>query len=318
MTTVRIALFAYSQIGVRVLETLLRLDHAVVHVVTHTDRVDEVIWFDSMASHARARGLALTELPAGGKRPSRTAADAMATLRTTLERAQPDLILSASFRSLIPLEILSIARKGALNLHGSLLPRYRGRAPLNWVLVNGESETGMTLHHMTDVADAGDVVARVRLPIGEDETAPELARRLEDAAEHLLERMLGPIEQGTAPRLEQDEALATTFPRRRPADGRFAWTWSARRIHDLVRAVTRPYPGAYCQTERGKLFVWRTRVAESKLVAGLRPGDAVTSDRGEPVRTLGPEAGTRSVVVATGGGALELLEWELREGEEQR
>jgi methionyl-tRNA formyltransferase len=245
----RLAVFAYSETGHECLRFLLDRGESVVLVVTHPDAPGEKVWFPSVAELARLRGLepVLVEKP-----------DAALTAR--VRAAAPDLILSIYFRRLLPEEILKIAPRGAYNLHGSLLPKYRGRAPVNWAVLHGETETGATLHAMSARADAGEIVDQEPVPIGPDDTAFEVQKRVTKAGLKILERRLDELGSGTAPRRAQNEREATTFPRRAPEDGRIDWTRSAQEVHNLVRAVTHPYPGAFTDIFGGRTFVWKTRV----------------------------------------------------------
>ncbi|HEY7113365.1 MAG TPA: formyltransferase [Thermoanaerobaculia bacterium] len=245
----RIAVFAYSETGHECLKWLLDRGENVVLVVTHADAPGESIWFPSVAELARSRGLepALADVPD-------------TALAARVRAAAPDLLFSFYFRHLLPDEILAVPRRGAYNLHGSLLPKYRGRAPVNWAVANGETETGATLHAMARRADAGDIVDQEAVPIGPDDTAFEVQKRVTQAGIHLLERRLAQLAAGTAPRRPQDEKQATTFGRRKPEDGRVDWTRSAQQVHDLVRAVTHPYPGAFTDVFGGRTLIWRTRL----------------------------------------------------------
>ena len=183
-------------------------------------------------------------------------------------------------------------------MHGSLLPRYRGRACVNWAVLNGETETGVTLHHMTARADRGRIVDQASVPIGPEDTAHDVFLKLIPLAGTVLRRSLPAILAGRAEGVEQDESRATTFGRRRPSDGLMDWTGSARALHDLVRAVAPPFPGAFTFWEGRKLFVWRTRVPEgADASCGAAPGTVLSS---EPL------------TVATGSGPLIVTEarWE--------
>ena len=162
--------------------------------------------------------------------------------------------------SALPEEILRLPRLGAYNTHGSLLPKYRGRAPVNWAVLKGETKTGATLHLMTSKPDAGDIVDQEEVEIGPDDTAIVVQRRVTQASVQILERRLEELKAGTAPRRPQEESAATTFGRRRPEDGRIDWTRSALEVHNLVRAVTHPYPGAFTDIFGGKTFLWQTRL----------------------------------------------------------
>ncbi len=290
MDRIRVVVFAYHTIGARCLETLLAWGDTVAAVVTHADDPEEAIWFESVADLARARELPVYT-PASPNTPEFVAL--MRSLR-------PDLFLSVWYRRLLSPDLLAIPRFGAVNLHGSLLPRYRGRAPVNWVLVNGEEKTGVTLHYMIAQADAGDIIAQAEIEIDPTETALALYEKLVKAGAGLLERWYPAIRAGTAPRRPQDPALATVFGRRRPEDGRVKWGRPARELYNLIRAVTHPYPGAFASFRGRRLFLWGARMeAEAR--------------GGEPGTVLEVRPG-RGMVVATGSGALRLIRLAL-EGE---
>ena len=277
----RWAVFAYHTFGARVLEALLARGERVVAVVTHADDPSEGDWFESVAEVARGHRLPLLTPPSPN----------LPALVETLRGLEPDVILSVWYRRLLGADLLALPRVAALNLHGSLLPRYRGRAPVNWVLVNGESRTGVTLHHMIPEADAGDIVAQEALDIDQDDTALTLYTRMVKAGVDLLLDAYPAVLAGTAGRRPQDPARATSFPRRRPEAGRVEWGWSARRIADMIRAVTHPYPGAFAADGDSRLHLWAGSVlTETALPAA--PGALVDIRPGE------------GVAVATGRGAV--------------
>jgi methionyl-tRNA formyltransferase len=246
----RIAVFAYSDTGHACLKFLLDRGEDVVLVVTHADDPKEPRWFDSVADLARGRGITPVILD-GPRKP-----DAIARI----EALRPDLLLSFYYRGILPEGLLRLPTLGAFNMHGSLLPKYRGRAPVNWAVVRGETSTGATLHVMTEKPDAGDIVDQEEVPIGPDETAGEVQAAVTAAAVKILERRLPDLKKGAAPRRPQDESAATTFGRRRPEDGRIDWTRSAQDVHNLVRAVTHPFPGAFTDIFGQKTFLWKTRL----------------------------------------------------------
>ncbi len=225
--------------GYECLDALIQNDEYVLAVITHKDNPDEEIWFRSVAGLAEKYGIPVHS-PESVNTP-----DWIDRIRSW----GPDLIFSFYFRSMIREEILQIPRLGAFNMHGSLLPKYRGRVPINWAVLQGEKETGVTLHHMVKRADAGDIVDQERVPIGPEDTARDVFGKCVKAARLVLERQLDSLTAGTAPRRSQDESQATTFGGRKPEDGRIDWTQSADQIYNLVRAVTNPYPGAF--TVRG-------------------------------------------------------------------
>jgi methionyl-tRNA formyltransferase len=275
----RVVVLAYQDIGWVCLDELCALGADVSLVVTHPDDPHEEIWFRSVAERAREARLSVL-VPPSVNRPEVVAA---------IARRTPDYLLSFYFRELLGPEILALPRRGALNLHGSLLPRYRGRCPVNWVLVNGERETGVTLHHMEAKPDRGDIVAQRAVAIADDDTALALNRKLGDAARLLLRETWPLLVAGTAPRMPQDHARASYFGGRRPEDGRLHWDAPARRLYDLVRAVTHPYPGAFTTWRGHRLRVWWARPLDAP--AG-RPGEVLEVRRGT------------GIVVAAGTGAL--------------
>jgi len=246
----RIAVFAYSDTGHACLKHLLDRREKVVFVGTHRDVPGENLWYPSVAELARGHGLEplVVENPLDGQ--------AIARLRS----AAPDLLFSFYYRRILPEEMLSAPPLGAWNMHGSLLPKYRGRAPVNWAVLKGETRTGATLHAMTRRADAGAIVDQEAVPIGPDDAAIDVQQRVTAAAVAVLGRRIDELKAGAAKTTPQDEAQATRFGQRRPEDGRIDWSRPAKEIHDLVRAVTHPYPGAFTDLFGGKTFVWRTRL----------------------------------------------------------
>ncbi|PYM90695.1 MAG: formyltransferase [Candidatus Rokuibacteriota bacterium] len=277
----RTVVFAYHTIGARALEALLARREDVIAVVTHADDPGEGDWFESVAGLARAHRLPCLT-PSSPNRPE---------LIDALRPLAPDLLLSVWYRRLLGPALLALPRVAALNLHGSLLPRYRGRAPLNWVLVNGEERTGVTLHHMNEAADAGDIVAQRPIDIAPDDTALTLYQRMVKEGVDLLLETLPAVVAGTAPRVPQDHARATTVGRRRPEDGRIEWTWPAVRIANMIRAVTHPFPGAFAGDGSARLWLWAGSPLPEAPHAAL-PG------------TLLEIVAGRGVTVATGVGAL--------------
>jgi methionyl-tRNA formyltransferase len=272
MTTA--VVFAYHNVGARCLEVLLRHGVAVPLVVTHGDDPAESIWFDRVADVAAARGIACIT-PADPNTP-----DIVARVRAL----RPDFLFSFYYRRMLSPALLAIPARGALNMHGSLLPRYRGRAPVNWAVLHGERETGATLHYMAEKPDAGDIVAQSAIPILSDETARDVFDKVTVAAAKTLDGVLPALLTGNAPRIAQDLAKGSYFGGRKPADGRIDWRQSAREIHNLVRAVAPPFPGAFTTIAGEEWRIVRTRlVDESTPSASARlriDGDRLLADCG--------------------------------------
>lgn len=252
----RALVFAYHDVGVRCLQILLANRVEVGLVVTHEDAPSENIWFGSVAALARGHGI-----PVVTPEDPNTSAEVLEAAA-----AKPDFVFSFYYRHLLGKPVLQSARLGALNMHGSLLPKYRGRAPVNWAVINGESRTGATLHYMESRPDAGDIVDQLVVPILADETAVEVFRKVTSASATVLDRNLDALMAGTARRIEQDDAHASYFGRRTPQDGRINWNDPAARIHNLVRGVAPPYPGAFSEIAGEPVRVLRT--ARTQLKSG--------------------------------------------------
>jgi len=279
---------AYHNIGCVGLEALVRAGIDVKAVFTYADDRSENVWFRSVAQTATDLNIPVYA-PDDINHP------------LWLERIrsmEPDFLFSFFYRDLISQPLLDIPKTAALNLHPSLLPKYRGRAPINWVLVNGEQETGLTLHHMTPRPDDGDIVAQASLEIGTDDTAKTLHQRLESLATELLDESLPDIAAGKVKGAAQDEDLATYFGRRCPEDGEIDWTKSATEIRNLCRAVTLPYPGAFTYRGGTRLTLWKAELA-----------DASNQDA-----TPGTVLNKSPLVVACGEGSLEIVAGEGNDG----
>jgi UDP-4-amino-4-deoxy-L-arabinose formyltransferase/UDP-glucuronic acid dehydrogenase (UDP-4-keto-hexauronic acid decarboxylating) len=248
-------------------EALLRHGFEVAAVLTHRDDPREEVWWDSLAARAEARGVPVHYLE-DPKSPA---------FRELIASYAPDFLFSFYYRYMVPAAVLEIAPRGALNLHGSLLPRYRGRAPVNWVLVEGESETGVSFHYMVAKPDAGDLVDQERVAIEPADTAFTLYGKLEGAAGRLLDRALPALAAGTARPIPLDLSKGSYRGGRKPADGRIDWSWPSGRIYDLVRGVTHPYPGAFTTLRGSRLLVWWALALDSDTEA--EPGTVTAVDR---------------------------------------
>jgi methionyl-tRNA formyltransferase len=248
----RAVVFAYHDVGVRCLKTLLSGGVTVPLVVTVPDDPREQQWFASVATTAADYDLDLVA-PEDAEAPR---------LIHRVSELQPDFVFSFYYRSMLGAPLLRAARRGALNMHGSLLPKYRGRAPVNWAILRGEHETGATLHYMVERADAGDIVDSQAVPILLDDDARQVFTKVSVAAETVLARSLPALIAGTAPRRPQAILAGQYFGRRRPEDGCIDWSRPALEIHNLVRAVAPPFPGAFGNVGGERWEIHRTRLAE--------------------------------------------------------
>lgn len=287
----RAVVFAYHAVGVRALSVLLNLGAEVPLVVTHDDDPDEHRWFDSVRDLAGWAGI-----------PCMTPGDP--NTRSVIERVEacaPDWIFSAYYRCMLGSGLLRLPSRGAYNLHGSLLPRYRGRAPVNWAVLHGERETGMSLHRMVEKPDAGALVDQEPVTILPNDTAYAVFSKLVCAGEVLLLRALPRVLAGAHTEMPLDLSAGSYFGRRCPEDGRIDWGRSAWEIHNLIRAVAPPYPGAFTDVGARRLDVlgsWYAR--EEARAPGPRlywEGDVCYADCRDGRRT-------RLTRIACGGEVL--------------
>ena len=246
----RAVVFAYSEVGVRCVAELLAQGVEIPLLFTHADDPGESQWFGSVWGLAEKHGIrvATPEDP--------NTAEWVAEGRN----ANPDFLFSFYYRYLLKAPWLEVPRRGALNMHGSLLPKYRGRAPVHWAIIQGESHTGASLHYMLEKPDAGALVEQRAFPILENETALDVSFKLAHAAQQVLRRALPGLIAGTVRPTALDLTQGSYFGRRRPEDGRIDWRRGARAVHDLVRAVAPPFPGAFTDVNGCRLGVLETRV----------------------------------------------------------
>jgi len=267
---------AYHNVGYRCLEELLRQGADIRLVFTHEDSPTEEIWFASVRALAEKHEI-----------PFVTSDINLPENIDRLREIRPDFLLSFYYRNMIRPEVLEIARKGALNLHGSYLPRYRGRVPVNWAVINGESETGATLHYMVAKPDAGDIVDQEKVTIDFSDTAFDVFNKVTEAAVSVIGRSWPKLANGSAPRIPMDLAAGSYFGGRKPEDGRIDWSKSAVQIYNLIRGVTHPYPGAFTKLNSSQVIIW-----QAWPLAGS----------GEPGRIVS----TEPLLVGTGDGLLEI------------
>lgn len=281
--------FAYHNVGVRCLKVLLSQGVDIKLVVTHEDSPGENIWFSSVKQVAEDYGIPVIT-PDNPNTPE---------IEAQIHALQPDFLFSFYYRNMLKAPLLESPKRGAFNMHGSLLPKYRGRVPINWAIIHGETETGATLHVMNVKPDNGPLVDQQAVPILPDDTAQEVFDKVLVAAEICLLRALPKLINGTAEFKSQDLSQGAYFGGRKAEDGRIDWCQTARKIHNLVRAVTRPYPGAFCDTPMGRVTIWRTRVLAESGHDSL------------PCRLLAQEG--KLLVYTAEGGLLQILEGSIGE-----
>ncbi len=279
--------FAYHNMGICGLEALKKAGFNTAAIFSHEDDPGENCWFDSVVEWAKKNNVEVF-YPPDVNTPE---------WLEKISRLAPDVIFSFYYRHMLSPDILNIPASGAYNLHGSLLPAYRGRTPVNWAIANGEKQTGITLHHMIGKPDAGDIVGQKVVEIDFEDTARILYGKLCGAARELLEEILPLIREGRAPRIPQNLTKGSYYGGRRPEDGHINWSWPAMRIYNLIRAVTEPYPGAFGFLPGvGKILIWWA-LPEGRGMNDHPPGQI--------------EVIMKDVFVRTGDGRLKLVDIEV-------
>ena len=279
--------FAYHNMGLVGLEALVRHGYDIAAVFTHGDDPGENCWFGSVKKWAQEKGIKVytTEQINSSQWVEKIAA------------MKPDVIFSFYYRKMICRQILDLPRLGAFNLHGSYLPHYRGRCPVNWVIINGEKQTGVTLHYMIEKPDAGDIVGQKAVKIEISDTAKTLYDKLCEAAKELLDEVMPLIKKERIPRQKQNLEKGSYYGGRRPEDGRIDWKKPAGEIYNLIRGVTDPYPGAFAFLDNGdKIIIWWAEPAISNDAA---VGKLIVKDK--------------EVLVQTGESAIRLMDVEIKE-----
>ena len=264
-------MFAYHDVGVGCIKALLDAGIQIELVVTHVDDPKETIWFGSVAALCQERGIPYIQ-PDG---------QYLLSLLPQFEKIAPDYIFSFYYRHLIAAEVLATARIAALNMHGSLLPKYRGRAPVNWAILHGETETGATLHIMETKPDAGDIIGQATVPIDPDEDATAVFAKVSNAAVRVMQATLPELLQGRVPRTPNELAKGSYFGGRKPEDGRIQWSQDALQIHNLIRAVAPPYPGAFADWQGKRMIIARSKLnpTPSGSIDLTQPGVQVVDNR---------------------------------------
>ena len=282
----KLIICAYHTVGYRCITELLRQGAEIALIFTHEDSPTEEIWFESVRELAKQHGIPYLT----------TDISAPENVERVKELA-PDFIFSFYYRNMIKPVVLEIPKFGALNLHGSYLPKYRGRVPVNWAVIHGETETGATLHYMVEKPDAGDIVMQEKVEITFTDTAQDVFGKVADAAVTVIARAWPLLRKGIAERIPMNLAEGSYYGGRKPADGLIDWNMSAVRIYNLIRGVTHPYPGAFTYLAGKKVIIWQGCPVEG---------------RGEPGSILSQDP----FLVGTGEGMLEIRRLQI-EGEEE-
>lgn len=283
MTHRRVVVFGYGPLAVTSLQTLAALGVTPEALVVPGNRTGDDV--ELASSYAGSVGIATLVQPVRAR---------IAPLLAEIQALRPELFFVWSYSMLLPPQLITLAPLGAVNLHGGLLPQYRGGHVMNWAIANGEHETGATLAYLDEGIDTGPVIAERRFPIEAHDNAGTVRDKLKLAGAALLHEWWPAIERGTAPRVPQDESSARYYRMRTADDGLIDWSMSNRRIHNLVRALTAPWPGAFATVDGKRLVIRRTEPAGT---SSADPGTIVSIIDGD-------------VRVATGDGDLRILDAE--------
>jgi len=260
----RVILFGSYTPGVSVLECLLDAEVDVVAVGTHWSEPEDDAWV-SLYEQAVQRGLNVMRFDRHTRHE----------IGSFVRESRADLGLTIGFRYLLDEEVIGIPPGGWLNFHSSLLPQYRGRAPLNWAIINGEKELGVSLHRIDEGTDTGDIVFQERFTLTESEDVGDALDKLYPLYQSLALKAVDGYRAGDLPQTPQDHPMATVFPRRTPEDGRIDWNWPATQAVNFVRGLTHPYPGAYTYLNGKRLQIWKAKVGDTTSPAG-KPGSVLT------------------------------------------
>ncbi len=258
----RILMMGNHNIAVRCLEYLIEGPHEVVGVVGIPEDPNERTYYASLTELARQQGIPVLT-------PQKVNAPDVVG---RVEAMKPDLIAVISYRQILRKRIISIPPLGIINLHGALLPKFRGASPINWVLIKGETQTGVTIHYIDEKVDHGEIIAQRPIPIALDDTAVTLFDKVTETGFDLFKDVIGYFERGDVPTSPNRTEEGSYFYRRKPEDGIIDWSQRAEDIYNMVRALVYPFPGAFTHVQGQKAIVW-WGLPVSVAPAGARPGE---------------------------------------------
>jgi methionyl-tRNA formyltransferase len=253
-------------------------------LIERRDNILGLVTLDSDGVQKMSGATDLTELAKAANIPTLQVhnvnqPDAVAWIR----HHAPDLLLVVGWTQLLKPDLLRVPKFACLGFHASLLPKSRGRAPVNWAIIHGESVTGNSMIVLEPEADSGDIVAQRTIPITDEDDCNTIYQKVGQTEVDILDEILPLIQKGILPRRKQDDTQATVMPKRRPGDGLIDWKRSTREIYNWVRALTYPYPGAFSFLNGEKVWIWATRTEGwSGLTQSDRPGEVILDSKGWP------------------------------------
>ncbi len=283
----RVVFLGNHTVGVTALSVLEQCAE-IVGVIAHPEDPEDGVCYQSVYEYANSRSFPVIR----GKATEPGVADFIALTK-------PDLIWITDYRYLLPAELLSIATLGTINLHPSLLPRYRGRAPINWAILYGETKLGLTAHFVDEGMDSGDIIMQESFELSINEDVGDALRKLLPLYASITRRILNDLQSGNIVRQKQNTADATCYPARKPSDGQIDWDKNASVILNMVRAVAPPYPGAFSFLGNKKIIIKKANLSQS--IRSANAGSVIGFEQGAPI-------------VACGEGVLVLREIESVDG----
>ena len=260
----RVMFLGNHTVGVRTLAAINRCAH-VVAVVAHPPDAEDGTRYESVFDAARQMGIEQVI----------RATPRQAELGDLIQLSRPDLIWTTDYRYLLPMSLVEQAPLGGINLHPSLLPQYRGRASINWAILQGRRTLGLTAHRIAAGADTGDIALQCTYRLHDAEDVGDALRKLYPLYEGIATEVIERLRIDALPRVPQDERIATSFPRRTADDGAIDWSRPARAIHNLIRAVARPYPGAFAPMSGRRVHCWKSRVLDEHRTG--EPGSVIAA-----------------------------------------
>jgi len=286
----RVVFFGNHDVGIATLSMLAQHTN-VVGVVAHPNDPEEGIRYASLFDFASTINLNVTR----GKAKDSAVMEFVKAL-------DPDLVWVTDYRYILPSILYSKAKFGAINLHPSLLPKYRGRASVNWAILNGETEIGLTAHFIDEGVDTGDIITQLKISIDKDQDVGNALAALMPKYCEMTKDVLSFFASGDIPRRPQEHTKSSYFPARKPEDGRIHWCQSAETVLNLIRAVARPYPGAFCESQYGRIFIWKACTTCTATVVVKHVG------------TIAGFSKKNNPLIQCGDGLLEILDCSLGNG----
>lgn len=292
----RILFMGHKDRGVRCLEELVKAGHMIAAVITDPKSDPHKFWNESVEEKAKAFKLCV-EMPHNINDPF------------FVDRVQQwniDLIVLSGYAHVLGRDLLKVPKNGVINLHAGKIPFYRGGSPLNWVIINGETEGWLTIHYCTEKIDAGPILAEQRFTIDPEETIKEIHEKSLRMFPEMLIKVVDQIEKGTQKTITPDLSQGTYYRSRNPKDGKIDWErMTAKNVYDFIRALTHPFPGAFCFLDGKKMFIWRATLLKETIrdsVGGvcMRKGDGcvvMAKDRGLLIERVQLEADEEKVAI---------------------